>query len=58
MDLRPDEMLESAVDMLRCIAAMGRKAGSESAKHWLLSHGYPLEPGGYIPGKGFDDTKL
>lgn len=47
--------LESAVDTLRCIAAMGKKAGSEAAKNWLLTHGFPLEEGGYLPGKGFAD---
>lgn len=45
--------LDGAIEALRDIAAMGRKAGSETAKHWLLSHGYALEEGGYVPGKGF-----
>lgn len=47
-------LLDSAVEALRCIAAMGKKAGSETAKNWLLSHGFALEEGGYIPGKGFE----
>lgn len=46
--------LTSAVEALRDIAAMGKKAGSESAKNWLLSHGYALEEGRYVPGKGFE----
>jgi hypothetical protein len=50
--------LESAIDCLRCIAAMGRKAGSESARHWLLQHGYPMEEGGHVPGKGFRDEPV
>ena len=45
--------LESAVECLRDIAAMGRKAGSETAKNWLYQHGYPLEEGGYVPGRGY-----
>lgn len=46
-------LLESAVECLRDIAAMGRKAGSETAKNWLYQHGYPLEEGGYVPGRGY-----
>lgn len=45
--------VESAIQCLREIAAMGKKAGSEAAQHWLLQHGYPLEDGGYVPGRGF-----
>jgi hypothetical protein len=44
---------DSAIQCLREIAAMGKKAGSETAQHWLLQYGYPLEEGGYIPGRGF-----
>jgi hypothetical protein len=47
---------DSAITCLREIAAMGRKAGSERATQWLLQHGYPLEEGGYLPGKGFVDS--
>jgi len=47
------QQLTSAVECLRDIAAMGRKAGSESAKNWLYQHGYPLEGGGYVPGRGY-----
>jgi len=50
------EMLAYAVQCLREIADMGRKAGSETAKNWLLSHGYARTAGGYVPGKGFEDT--
>jgi hypothetical protein len=46
----------SAITCLREIAAMGKKAGSERATQWLLQHGYPLEEGGYLPGKGFVDS--
>lgn len=46
--------LESAVDCLRDIAAMSRKVGSETARNWLIAHGYALEDGGYIPGMGFE----
>lgn len=49
------ELLASAVQCLREIADMGRKAGSETAKNWLYQHGYPREPDGYVPGKGFVD---
>jgi hypothetical protein len=42
----------SAIACLREIAA----AGSELATQWLLQHGYPLEEGGYVPGKGFVDS--
>jgi hypothetical protein len=52
--LRDD--LASAITCLREIAAMGKKAGSERATQWLLQHGYPLEEGGYLPGKGFVDS--
>ena len=48
--------LESAIDCLRDIAAMGRKAGSETAKNWLQAHHYPLEEDGYVPGVGFAET--
>lgn len=57
--------LDSAVDCLRDIAAlMGSKtarrkvkeAGCDIAAHWLIRHGYPLEDGGYLPGKGFADN--
>ena len=34
----------SAVRTLQDIAAMGRKAGSESAKHRLIQLGEPIEP--------------
>lgn len=44
--------LESAVDCLRDIAAMSRKVGSETARNWLIAHGYALEDGGYIPRNG------
>jgi hypothetical protein len=47
------EEFDSAIQCLREIAAMNRKAGSETAQHWLLQHGYPIEEGGYIPGRGF-----
>ena len=51
------EML-SAIQCLREIAAMGKKAGSETAQHWLLQHGYPIEEGGYVPGaQGFGDAR-
>lgn len=56
---RPDLVeptLESAVQCLREIADMGRKAGSETAKNWLIVHGLAREPGGYVPGKGFEET--
>lgn len=53
-DRRPMDMFSSAVDVLRCIAAMGTTPGSETAQNWLLSHGFALEEGGYIPGKGFE----
>jgi len=44
----------SAIDCLRDIAAMGNKAGSETAKNWLLQHGIPADDDeGYVPGKGF-----
>ena len=44
----------SLLQCVREIAAMNRKAGSETAKNWLYQHGYALEEGGYIPGKGFE----
>lgn len=47
--------LQSAVDCLREIADMGKKAGSETATNWLQQHGIPREEGGYVPGKGFSD---
>lgn len=50
------QAVASAVQCLRDIAAMGKKAGSETAHHWLLTHGYPLEEGGYVPGRGFSDA--
>ena len=34
----------SAVRRLQDIAAMGKKAGSESAKHRLIQLGEPIEP--------------
>ena len=46
--------LSSAIECLRDIASMGHKAGSETARNWLLSHGYALEDGGYVPGRGFE----
>jgi hypothetical protein len=50
--------LNSAIQCLREIAAMNRKAGSETAQHWLLQHGYPIEEGGYVPGaQGFGDAR-
>lgn len=48
-----DNKLASAITCLREIAAMGKKAGSEHATHWLQQHGYALEEGGYVPGQGF-----
>jgi len=48
-----DAVLRSAIDCLRDIAAMGKKAGSETARNWLIRYGYPMEDGGYVPGKGF-----
>jgi hypothetical protein len=30
-------------------------ANSEIAANWLRTHGYALEPGGYIPGVGYED---
>lgn len=43
------------ITALREIAAMGNKAGSETAKHRLAQLGIPLEDGGYVAGKGFKD---
>lgn len=43
---------QALVAALRDIAAMGNKAGSETAKHRLAQLGIALEDGGYIPGKG------
>lgn len=48
-------VLDSAVESMRDIAAMGRKPGSEIAENWLLSHGYALDKDGCVPGKGFRD---
>lgn len=59
------DLCDSAVQCLREIAAlMGSKtarrkvkeAGCDIAANWLLRHGLPLEPGGYVPGRGFVDT--
>lgn len=47
------ETMDSAINCLREIASLGRKAGSELAIQWLAQHGYPLEAGGYVPGRGF-----
>jgi hypothetical protein len=38
----------AAIRTLQEIAAMGRKAGSEAARHRLAQLGEPLEPGGYV----------
>jgi hypothetical protein len=35
---------------------MTGSAGSETATNWLIAHGYALEAGGYIPGKGFEQA--
>jgi hypothetical protein len=55
--------LMSAVEALRDIASFKglskrQRINSERAITWLYAHGYPLEPGGYVPGKGFCDTDL
>jgi hypothetical protein len=52
--------LASAVEALRDIAAIKgmskrQRANSERAITWLYAHGYPLEPGGYVPGVGFTE---
>ena len=47
--------LTSAIECLRDIASMGQKAGSETARNWLIAHGYAREAGGYVPGRGFED---
>lgn len=52
--------LASAVNALQEIAALHgtskrQKHNSEAAISWLAAHGYPREPGGYVPGKGFRD---
>ena len=50
--LEPDATLTSAVACLREIAAMGKKAGSETAKHWLTMHGIDWETGDVTPDYG------
>jgi hypothetical protein len=47
--------LDSAINCLREIANLSKKMGSEMAASWLAQHGYPRDPGGYVPGKGFAD---
>jgi len=52
--------LHSAVEALREIAAMRgtskrQKVNCERAITWLYAHGYALEDGGYLPGKGFTE---
>jgi hypothetical protein len=54
------EHLESALEALRDIAVMRnsskrQRVNSERAITWLFAHGYPLEPGGYVPGVGFTE---
>lgn len=53
--------LNSALDCLRDIASLAgstsrKQAGCEMASNWLYAHGYAKEPGGYIPGVGFEDS--
>jgi hypothetical protein len=55
------ERLDCAIECIRDIAAMRtmskrQRIISERAITWLRAHGYPEEPGGYIPGVGFDDS--
>jgi hypothetical protein len=52
--------IESAVEALRDIASFKtmskrQRLNSERAITWLFAHGYPLEPGGYVPGIGFTE---
>lgn len=54
--------LDSAIERLREIAALKgsskrQRVNSELAISWLLAHGYALEEGGYVPGKGFENTQ-
>ena len=54
------QLTASAVECLRDIAALAgttkrKQAGCEQAATWLYAHRYPLEPGGYVPGQGFND---
>lgn len=49
--------LSSAIECLRDIAAMGKKAGSETARNWLIANGHAREEGGYVPGKGFEEPR-
>lgn len=58
---RVTRTLESAIDCLRDIAAIKgtskrQRANSEIAANWLRTHGYAVEPGGYIPGVGYEDA--
>jgi hypothetical protein len=57
---RVKTQLESALEALRDIAVMRnsskrQRVNSERAITWLFAHGYPLEPGGYVPGVGFTE---
>jgi hypothetical protein len=54
--------LASALECIRDIASMRtmskrQRIISERAITWLRAHGYPEEPGGYIPGVGFTDEE-
>jgi hypothetical protein len=51
-----DPVWQSAIECLREIADMGKKAGSETAKNWLIKHQLARVEGGYVPGKGFVDN--
>jgi hypothetical protein len=47
--------LHSAIQCLREIAALrGTSKCQKRAINWLYTHGYALQDGGYIPGKGFE----
>lgn len=53
LPMKPN-ILDSAVECLRQIAALSRRQASDLAKNWLATHGYAREEGGYVAGKGFE----